>query len=515
MLNKHMTTDNLRTILPPIQYLIDQKAEGLDWNENDPSAKGYIKNRPFYEEKKIIDIVPKTTMIFDGNWAFIEGKFPSLANGEIYTVIFDGDRYDCKATNVVDGHYTWYELGNVSIVNEDGKNTGEPFFITISHLYFECCISIEEYWECDIEIFGPSVTIHKIPEKYLPKMETIGIKGEGENAEVFNGGEASQASGEYSHAEGFCTTASGSRSHAEGDGASATENGSHAEGMGTTASEWGAHSEGIGTVASGQSSHAEGWNTIASGNYAHAEGSSTQANSMHAHAEGLSSAAYGSASHAEGNSTLASGSYSHAEGNMTTASGSGSHAEGDYAIAAGGYSHAEGGYTRTGKNQTRDTDSLTSLIDVFQHAEGYATLATGIASHAEGQCTTASGRSSHVEGEFTTASAYASHAEGTRTVANSKSQHVQGEYNILDIVPEFPAARGTYAHIVGNGYVTSDAIVRSNAHTLDWNGLGWFAGGLKVGGTGQDDEAAVEVATKEYVDARIDAMLGVIENGTY
>lgn len=52
---------------------------------------------------------------------------------------------------------------------------------------------------------------------------------------------------------------------------------------------------------------------------------------------------------------------------------------------------------------------------------------------------------------------------------------------------------GRYAHVVGNG--VSDAN-RSNAHTLDWDGLGWFAGGLKVGGASQDDENAVEVALK-------------------
>lgn len=41
------------------------------------------------------------------------------------------------------------------------------------------------------------------------------------------------------------------------------------------------------------------------------------------------------------------------------------------------------------------------------------------------------------------------------------------------------------ALIIGNG--TSDT-ARSNAHTLDWNGVGWFQGGLQVGGTEQDGE---------------------------
>ena len=64
-------------------------------------------------------------------------------------------------------------------------------------------------------------------------------------------------------------------------------------------------------------------------------------------------------------------------------------------------------------------------------------------------------------------------------------QHVQGSRNLEDYNEK-------YLHIVGNAKDEED---RSNAHTLDWNGVGWFQGGLKVGGTGQDDEAAVDVLT--------------------
>ena len=78
-----------------------------------------------------------------------------------------------------------------------------------------------------------------------------------------------------------------------------------------------------------------------------------------------------------------------------------------------------------------------------------------------------------------------SHAEGQGTIASGLVQHVQGKYNVQD-------TEGKYLHIVGNG--TQDT--RSNAHTIDKNGNAWFAGNVKVGGTGQEDENAVEVATK-------------------
>ena len=155
------------------------------------------------------------------------------------------------------------------------------------------------------------------------------------------------------------------------------------------------------------------------------------------------------------------GEYSFAEGHNTTASGK--------------YSHAEGGSTTASNN--------------YSHAEGSNSKASGHSSHAEGSSTTASGYYSHTEGNGTSASGQASHAEGYSTKANGDYSHVQGKCNIID-------SANKYAHIVGNG---DSNTARSNAHTVDWDGLGWFAGGLKVGGDGQDDEAAQEVATKDYV----------------
>lgn len=158
--------------------------------------------------------------------------------------------------------------------------------------------------------------------------------------------------------------------------------------------------------------------------------------------------ASGYASHAEGSKTTASGDYSHAEGSTTTASGVNSHAEGDYTTASG----------------------------MFSHAEGSRTIASGDYSHSEGEGTTASGASSH--------------AEGYGSKASSQFQHVQGKYNIED-------KERKYSHIVGNG--AGDA-KRSNAHTLDWQGNGWYAGKLSQEGAPIEDK---DLATKKYVDDNI------------
>lgn len=170
------------------------------------------------------------------------------------------------------------------------------------------------------------------------------------------------------------------------------------------------------------------------------------------------------------------GTGSSAIGLYVTATGYASHAEGDTTIASGDCSHAEGNSTEASGN--------------CSHAEGSGTAASGMFSHTEGSTTTASGVNSHAEGDYTTASGASSHAEGYGSKASSQFQHVQGKYNIED-------KDRKYAHIVGNG--AGDA-KRSNAHTLDWKGNGWYAGKLSQEGTPTDDK---DLATKKYVDDSI------------
>ena len=149
-----------------------------------------------------------------------------------------------------------------------------------------------------------------------------------------------------------------------------------------------------------------------------------------------------------------------------TATGEGSHAEGQGTTASGYVAHAEGGWSEASGQ--------------FSHAEGQGTIANQYCAHAEGMSTTASG--------------HCSHAEGGSTIAASSHQHVQGLNNIED-------TEGRYAHIVGNGFNG-----RANAHTLDWQGNGWYAGNLYVGGESQDD--AKKVATESYVNEALSNVSG-------
>ena len=333
------------------------------------------------------------------------------------------------------------------------------------------------------------------------------------------------ATGQYSHAEGNNTIAEGDQSHAEGNRSHAEGDASHSEGDNTTAKGNASHSEGWGSHAEGYCTHAEGYETTAKGDASHAEGWGSHAEGNNSHAEGHNSHAEGNYSHAEGDQSHAEGTYSHAEGTHTHAEGAGSHAEGFNTHAHGNASHAEGGGWAYVKRITGEADATTYAIDSVDNLVVGAAIRNVILNNNVPTYITAKIMALDVDNSTITVSrtlsvetaldnhgvdiyvsglalGQCSHVEGYRNIAAGSSQHVQGEFNVID--PEYniknPTDRGKYAHIVGNG---TDHTARSNAHTLDWGGTAWYAGEVKVGGTGQDDKNAKKLATEEYVDSKI------------
>lgn len=267
--------------------------------------------------------------------------------------------------------------------------------------------------------------------------------------EIFNDYSNNIASGDYSHAEGYNTQATGNSSHTEGYNTIASKSCSHAEGIYSQAIGDYSHAEGNGTIASRDASHAEGQDTTASGHYSHAEGQHTTSSGCCSHAEGDTATASGESSHAEGSNSIASGNYSHAEGNVTIASKESTHAEGRNTVASANYAHAEGSYSQ----------------------------AQGVASHAEGQNTVAGADYAHAEGYFTSATGNSSHASGKNTKATKEAQTVIGKFNTEDTST---TGQAYYLLIVGNG--TSDT-ARSNALTVDTNGVLEVSGDVKIAGT--------------------------------
>ena len=173
---------------------------------------------------------------------------------------------------------------------------------------------------------------------------------------------------------------------------------------------------------------------------------------------------------------IASGQYAIAMGNKTEASSYGSVAMGCYSISQGENSFSVGDSTIASGQRSIAMGCYTKASGTESFAIGDHSVATGICSVAMGHYTTSSGDHSV--------------AMGNDTTAASHYQFAHGIHNIED-------TSGTYAHIVGNG---EDEYNRSNAYTLDWDGNGWFAGDIYVGGAGQDE--GTKLATETYVDSK-------------
>lgn len=141
-----------------------QKIKGFrgNWNQNDPAADDYIKNRPFYSEDS--EIIIFNNAASSDSFTLSE----PLAEGVTYTVIFNGTTYQCLAKNY-DGYIM---IGNNAIYEFDNNittDTGEPFAIEcpagnpIAYPYYND--SVTEAPSITISYMGELV--HKLDKKYI------------------------------------------------------------------------------------------------------------------------------------------------------------------------------------------------------------------------------------------------------------------------------------------------------------------------------------------------------------
>ena len=233
--------NSLKTFTNIIIELI-KKYKG-DWKENNPSSPNYIKNKPFYSIKEIKTLVNVKKTDISEDEPLFEFKYFDVVEDSVYTIIFNGESYECKPRIWYYDEGLEYMMGNFAL-DDGGADTGEPFLILGSKEGDNSSATIvfpsdEPITEVELEIMGEVETIQKIDDKFLPTL--CGKKGGGKNSEIFNDYSSNIASGIYSHAEGNETTASGYASHAEGGGTTASGECSHAEGEETTASGYASH----------------------------------------------------------------------------------------------------------------------------------------------------------------------------------------------------------------------------------------------------------------------------------
>lgn len=193
--------------------------------------------------------------------------------------------------------------------------------------------------------------------------------------------------------------------------------------------------------------------------------------------EGQGAVAIGADTAALGKQSLATGTRSKAYGNSSRASGIDCVAKGRAANVDGLESEALGESATAQGYRCKAKGYATIAQGQENEAEANGTVAQGWGTKARGAASTSGGRE-------TIANGYGSAALGVGNVANGFGQFVIGTHNIVDTTkpdPQLawtnqPLQQGKYVFIVGNGTGSK----RSNAHTIDWEGYGWYKGGLKL-----------------------------------
>lgn len=158
--------------------IIDFEELGMshDWNENDPTKPGYIKNRPFYTGDPVETVlVEESTVPFsldksEGLYTAVFRSTFEAAVGEVYKVSWDGTVYECACVEVPVGT----AIGNLSLGSGIGADTGEPFVMSIGNGHRSIVIMTEDTSASHtFSISGFVSEVVKIDEKYLPK--TVGF----------------------------------------------------------------------------------------------------------------------------------------------------------------------------------------------------------------------------------------------------------------------------------------------------------------------------------------------------
>lgn len=140
-----------------------------DWNQNDTTAKDYIKNRPFYDNSKETILMEESTLSFgyvaEGIYTAALPETVVFVEGKTYIICIDGVAHTCVAYLYNDGVC----VGDRGMLEGDA---GSSFAISV----------INGVQTMAIRLTGDSHTlsiksidedIKKIDEKYLPSVKEL------------------------------------------------------------------------------------------------------------------------------------------------------------------------------------------------------------------------------------------------------------------------------------------------------------------------------------------------------
>ena len=139
-----------------------------NWEQNDPTADDYIKNRPFYTGDPVETVlVEEITALFTEHNGVYRTESPSIfvaTVGETYKISWDSTVYKCTCVDSSGATI----IGNLSIMDA-GSDTGEPFLILVDNGIRILIYTLDTSASHTFSISGIIPEVVKIDAKYLPQ----------------------------------------------------------------------------------------------------------------------------------------------------------------------------------------------------------------------------------------------------------------------------------------------------------------------------------------------------------
>lgn len=141
-----------------------------DWNQNDPQAADFIKNRPFYGKRS--ELINES-IDADITGAVYLGHIQSsieLTDGSEYEIMFNGSKYTLTAKYSAEIGALY--IGNLSLMASSYTNTGEPF---LYHSGGTGLYTDKPYSGVNFVLTGEQ--IHYLPGKYIDPNSVVTRNG--------------------------------------------------------------------------------------------------------------------------------------------------------------------------------------------------------------------------------------------------------------------------------------------------------------------------------------------------
>ena len=169
------------TMFGSITYKIIEEVNFVqsNWNQNDQTKPDYIKNRPFYDNTKVDEIITNHKVTEIPSLITLSSDVVALFanNFDEAHIVWDDTTYKCKPEIIEDTGVTAMCFGNTPLIS-GGEDNGVPFVIAVAQEGENFMMSIMSIKDADPESINHTISFSLVTEdvvqidhKFIPSIK--------------------------------------------------------------------------------------------------------------------------------------------------------------------------------------------------------------------------------------------------------------------------------------------------------------------------------------------------------